>query len=107
MSGLKRVFLVLFIGVATVLPALAGGAAAPLSTGTPVEVIVLLKGPPLSDTAGRARLALASAAATSDLREIARDQQVVAARIVDELLPPIEMAGCTARIFELAQQAGS
>ena len=26
----------------------------------------------------------------------------LAARIVDELLPPIEMAGCTARIFELA-----
>ena len=24
------------------------------------------------------------------------------ARIVDELLPPVEMAGCTARIFELA-----
>jgi subtilisin family serine protease len=85
MSGLKRVFLVLFIGVATVLPALAGGAAAPLSTGTPVEVIVLLKGPPLSDTAGRARLDLASAAATSDSREITRDQQVVAARIVDEI----------------------
>jgi ATP-binding protein involved in chromosome partitioning len=27
----------------------------------------------------------------------------VAARIVDELLPPVEMAGCTARIFELAK----
>jgi ATP-binding protein involved in chromosome partitioning len=26
----------------------------------------------------------------------------LAARIVDELLPPVEMAGCTARIFELA-----
>ena len=26
----------------------------------------------------------------------------LAARIVDELLPPIEMAGCTARVFELA-----
>jgi ATP-binding protein involved in chromosome partitioning len=28
--------------------------------------------------------------------------QQIAARIVDELLPPVEMAGCTARIFELA-----
>jgi ATP-binding protein involved in chromosome partitioning len=27
----------------------------------------------------------------------------IAARIIDELLPPVEMAGCTARIFELAQ----
>ena len=26
----------------------------------------------------------------------------LAARIVDELLPPVEMAGCTARIFEMA-----
>ncbi len=31
---------------------------------------------------------------------------VLAARIVEELLPPIEMAGCTARIFELVGQAG-
>jgi ATP-binding protein involved in chromosome partitioning len=27
----------------------------------------------------------------------------IAAQIVDELLPPVEMAGCTARIFELAE----
>jgi ATP-binding protein involved in chromosome partitioning len=27
----------------------------------------------------------------------------LAARVVDELLPPVEMAGCTARIFELAE----
>jgi ATP-binding protein involved in chromosome partitioning len=33
--------------------------------------------------------------AASALNEIAR-------RIVEELLPPVEMAGCTARIFELA-----
>jgi ATP-binding protein involved in chromosome partitioning len=26
----------------------------------------------------------------------------LAARVVDELLPPVEMGGCTARIFELA-----
>ncbi|MGH8978295.1 MAG: hypothetical protein ACRDV7_09505, partial [Acidimicrobiia bacterium] len=29
----------------------------------------------------------------------------IADRIVTELLPPVEMAGCTARIFELAQRA--
>jgi ATP-binding protein involved in chromosome partitioning len=28
----------------------------------------------------------------------------LAARVVDELLPPVEMAGCTARIFELATE---
>ena len=32
----------------------------------------------------------------------ARAFHALAARIVDELLPPVEMAGCTARIFELA-----
>jgi ATP-binding protein involved in chromosome partitioning len=35
----------------------------------------------------------------------AREFRRIAARIVDELLPPVEMAGCTARIFELAQHA--
>ena len=29
--------------------------------------------------------------------------RAIADRIVDELLPPVEMAGCTARIFELAK----
>jgi len=38
--------------------------------------------------------------AASALNEIAR-------RIVEELLPPVEMAGCTARIFELVGQAQS
>ena len=27
----------------------------------------------------------------------------IARRIVDELLPPVDLAGCTARIFELAE----
>ena len=31
----------------------------------------------------------------------------LAARITDELLPPIEMAGCTARLLDLVEQAGS
>jgi ATP-binding protein involved in chromosome partitioning len=30
--------------------------------------------------------------------------QQIAARIVDELLPPVEMAGCTARMFDLVQK---
>jgi ATP-binding protein involved in chromosome partitioning len=30
----------------------------------------------------------------------------LAARITDDLLPPIEMAGCTARLLTLVQQAG-
>ncbi|MCU1426033.1 MAG: ATPase involved in chromosome partitioning [Actinomycetia bacterium] len=29
--------------------------------------------------------------------------EAIAKRIVDELLPPVEMAGCTARIFEMAE----
>ena len=31
----------------------------------------------------------------------------LAARVVDELLPPIEMAGCTARILDLVGQIES
>jgi ATP-binding protein involved in chromosome partitioning len=31
----------------------------------------------------------------------------LAARITDDLLPPIEMAGCTARLLDLIEQAGS
>ncbi|HEX2737830.1 MAG TPA: P-loop NTPase, partial [Acidimicrobiia bacterium] len=31
----------------------------------------------------------------------------IAARIVEELLPPVEMAGCTARILELAAEAAA
>jgi ATP-binding protein involved in chromosome partitioning len=34
----------------------------------------------------------------------ARELNGIAARLVDELLPPVEMAGCTARIFELTQK---
>jgi ATP-binding protein involved in chromosome partitioning len=35
----------------------------------------------------------------------ARAFDEIAQRIVDELLPPVEMAGCTARIFDLVAQA--
>jgi ATP-binding protein involved in chromosome partitioning len=34
----------------------------------------------------------------------ARELRAIAEKIVTELLPPVEMAGCTARIFELAQK---
>jgi ATP-binding protein involved in chromosome partitioning len=37
-----------------------------------------------------------SGPAGAEFRRIAR-------RMVDELLPPVEMSGCTARIFEAAQ----
>jgi ATP-binding protein involved in chromosome partitioning len=37
----------------------------------------------------------------------ARALNDIAGRIVDELLPPVEMAGCTARIFDLVGQAQS
>jgi subtilisin family serine protease len=85
MSGLKRVFLLLFAVLAAVLPALAGGGAAPARTSAPVEVIALLEGPPLGAIARRAKLDLASASAASHLQEIAHEQQVVAARILDEI----------------------
>ena len=34
----------------------------------------------------------------------ARELHAIAERIVTELLPPVEMAGCTARMFELMQK---
>ncbi len=34
----------------------------------------------------------------------ARELHAIAAKIVTELLPPVEMAGCTARMFELVQK---
>jgi subtilisin family serine protease len=85
MSGLKRVFLVLFVGVAAALPALAGGAASAPRTGAVVEVVALLDGPALSANGGHGRLDIASAGSRSNLREIARDQQLVAARIAEEI----------------------
>jgi ATP-binding protein involved in chromosome partitioning len=33
--------------------------------------------------------------------------RALAARIVDDLLPPIEMSGCTARILEAVAQSGA
>jgi subtilisin family serine protease len=85
MSGLRRVFLLLFALLAALLPTVAGGAAAPARTGPQVEVIALLQRPALSSTADRGRLDLASTGATSHLGEIARDQRLVAARIVEQI----------------------
>jgi hypothetical protein len=34
----------------------------------------------------------------------ARELNAIAERIFTELLPPVEMAGCTARMFELVQK---
>ena len=85
MSGLRRVFLLLFGLLAALLPTLAGGAAAPARTGAQVEVIALLQRPALSSTADRGRLDLASTGATSHLGEIVRDQRLVAARIVEQI----------------------
>jgi subtilisin family serine protease len=85
MSGLRRVFLLLFALLAALLPTLAGGAAAPARTGAQVEVIALLQRPALSSTADRGRLDLASTGATSHLGEIAREQRLVAARIVEQI----------------------
>ena len=34
----------------------------------------------------------------------ARELNTIAERIVTELLPPVEMAGCTARMFDLVQK---
>jgi len=36
-----------------------------------------------------------------------REFHALASKVVDELLPPIEMAGCTARILDLANELAS
>src|SRR5262249_20521358 len=63
---------------------------APLVGSVPIEPAVSAGG----DAGNPVVLAHPDAAAAVALREIAE-------RIVSELLPPVEMAGCTARIFEL------
>jgi septum formation inhibitor-activating ATPase MinD len=66
---------------------------APLVGSVPIESAVSEGG----DAGAPVVLAHPESAAGVELRAIAD-------RIVTELLPPVEMAGCTARIFELAQQ---
>jgi ATP-binding protein involved in chromosome partitioning len=71
--------------------ALAREIGAPLVGRVPIEADVSRGG----DTGRPAVLDHPDSAAGLEFRRIAR-------RIVDELLPPVEMAGCTARIFEIA-----
>ena len=71
--------------------ALAREIGAPLVGRVPIEADVSLGG----DTGRPAVLDHPDSAAGVEFRRIAR-------AIVDELLPPVEMAGCTARIFEIA-----
>jgi ATP-binding protein involved in chromosome partitioning len=71
--------------------ALAREIGAPLVGRVPIEADVSRGG----DTGRPAVLDHPDSAAGLEFRRIART-------IVDELLPPVEMAGCTARIFEIA-----
>jgi ATP-binding protein involved in chromosome partitioning len=74
-------------------PRLAAMTGAPLVGQVPIE-------PAVSQGGDEGRPAVLGAATTP----AAAAFDGIAARIVDELLPPVEMAGCTARIFELAAQ---
>jgi ATP-binding protein involved in chromosome partitioning len=74
-------------------PRLAALTGAPLIGEVPIEGAVSEGG----DAGKPIVLAHPELPAAQALTEIAR-------RIVEELLPPVEMAGCTARIFELANQ---
>ena len=67
----------------------------PLVASIPIE-------PAVSD--GRRRPGPRSCCATPD-SPAGLAFHALAARVVDDLLPPIEMAGCTARILELVEQA--
>jgi ATP-binding protein involved in chromosome partitioning len=70
--------------------------AAPLIGSIPIEPAVSSGG----DEGRPAVLAAPDGPAATEFRRIAR-------RIVDELLPPVEMAGCTARILDLVAKAAS
>ena len=69
---------------------------APLIGQVPIEPAVSTGG----DEGKPVVLAAPDGPAATEFRRIAR-------LIVDELLPPVEMAGCTARILDLANQAAS
>ena len=67
---------------------------APLVASIPIEAGV-------SDGGDHGRPVVLDAPDTAAARAL----HALAGRIVDELLPPVEMAGCTARIFELVEAA--
>jgi ATP-binding protein involved in chromosome partitioning len=74
-----------------------GGAALAEEIGAPLVASVPLE--PAVSGGGDAGTPAAWAHAESPAGRAFND---LAARIVEELLPPVEMTGCTARIFELA-----
>lgn len=75
-----------------------GGAALAAEIGAPLVAAIPLE-PEVSE-GGDAGTPVAWSAPESPA---GRAFHALAARVVDELLPPVEMAGCTARIFELAE----
>jgi ATP-binding protein involved in chromosome partitioning len=74
-----------------------GGAALAAEIGAPLVASV-----PLEPTVSEGGDAGTPAAWADPESPASRAFHELAATIVDELLPPVEMAGCTARIFELA-----
>jgi ATP-binding protein involved in chromosome partitioning len=76
-----------------------GGEALAADIGVPLVAQVPLE--PAVSAGGDAGAPIALAAPTSPA---GRAFHELAARVVDDLLPPIEMAGCTARILDLAEQ---
>ena len=74
-----------------------GGAALAAEIGAPLVASIPLE-PEVSEGGDTGQPV--SLAAPDSPAGVAFNQ--LAARLVDELLPPVEMAGCTARIFELA-----
>lgn len=76
--------------------ALAKDIGAPLIAQIPIEPSLAAGG----DTGQPVALSAPESPAGSAFHDLAT-------KLVDELAPPIEMAGCTARIFELAEQAAA
>jgi ATP-binding protein involved in chromosome partitioning len=76
-----------------------GGAALAQEIGVPLVAQIPLE--PAVSAGGDTGTPIALAAPDSPA---GREFHELAARIVDDLLPPIEMAGCTARILDLAAE---
>jgi ATP-binding protein involved in chromosome partitioning len=74
-----------------------GGAALAAEIGAPLVASIPLE--PAVSAGGDAGAPLAWSQPDSPAGQAFRD---LATRVVEELLPPVEMAGCTARIFEMA-----
>ena len=76
-----------------------GGARLASMTGAPLVGAVPIE-PAVSDSGDSGTPVVLAAPESAAARELAQ----IAERIVTELFPPVEMSGCTARIFELAQK---